>query len=507
MTKTTSSEQQARPHVPLSCDVPSSAVWCGVTALFVVCLFVADRRQMTFLNCLLMASSTAGAAAVCLLTARRFLARLPYGLIAAPVLLPAFWTAYACILPVAYLYGGSSYSPLMESFYVKTQLCVLIGSAAMCLGLTLFPKKLESLCPQELSEVSRCALRNVWVMAVGLSMIVLVDVVSKGAFDRGTRLATPMGKLVWIVSQLSPLAAYVVLGLPIFLFGGERKRSRFWNIYLIAALPLIALVVLRLQLRLMAVVVFLFLAARCAHQGRLRARSWIAVVAAFLFMFPIMRIVRVGHVIEGGRGLHSAVDLVMYGATQGVKGAYGEASVVKTDEWERAGHTFELTAATVRAIPESRPYFSGSLLIEDLRFLVPYMFYPEKYDKPLHQPETLINMRARGDASDTGIGPVVYLWAEGGVLLVVGGMFLFGLAYGWVYFACVSRLEKGWPVIFYSLFILSMMNLEEDWIQNLLQPARLCVVWGALWCVARLGAVAGLGEKRRQERRLASAQE
>jgi len=220
-----------------------------------------------------------------------------------------------------------------------------------------------------------------------------------------------------------------------------------------------------------------------------------------------MQVVRVGGVAAGRRGLRSAVDMVMYGATVGVKGAYGEANVKKTDEWERAGDTFEFTAATLRAIPQRRPYFIGRLLKEDLRFLIPYMLYPEKFDKPVYQPETLINLRVRGEVDDTGMGPVVYLWAEAGPPLVVGGMFFFGLAYGWIYYVCMSRLERGWTAVLYCLFLLPMMDLEQDWVQNLLQPVRMCMVWAAIWWAARLVVPAVAGAERRPIRRLADVQE
>ncbi|MFH0965714.1 MAG: hypothetical protein V2A58_17080 [Planctomycetota bacterium] len=490
---------------PLSVNVPAAAVWAVAALLFVLSLLVADARRMSSLNSFLFALSTSGACLVGLLTARHFVSQLPYALLSAPVVLPLFWVAYVCLLPLAYLYRGSSYSALLEPYYVETQFYVCLATAAMCLGLALAVRKLRERPLPVLLEARRRTCIALWTAAVLLSTMVVVEVVSAGAFDRGTRLETPMGKLVWIASQLSPLAAYVVLALPAFLFRGDRTERLFYCLYRIAAALLIALVVLRLQLRLIVVVAYLFLVVRCAYRGKVTVAPWLAAAAAFLLLLPILPIVRVSGVAQGGSGLRSAWNLVMFGATTGVRAAYGGADVEHTDEWERAGDTFSFTASTLRSIGRRQPHFHGELLMADLRFLVPYMLYPEKYDRPLLQPEILINMRARGEANDTGFGPVLYLWAEAGPLLVVAGMFLFGLAYGWIYRFGVSHLDKGWPLVFYSLFLLSMMNLEEDWIMNLLQPARMCAVWALLWFLASLAAPVWGNRRAPVEKRLSNA--
>ena len=88
---------------------------------------------------------------------------------------------------------------------------------------------------------------------------------------------------------------------------------------------------------------------------------------------------------------------------------------------------------------------------------------------------------------------------------MLAGMFAFGLAYGWIYCVLVSRLENGWTAVFYCLFLASMMGLEEDWVQNLLQPARMCAVWFVLWVAARAVVPGEAKVRRRRAGRLADA--
>ncbi|MFX0209670.1 MAG: hypothetical protein ACFFDT_27060 [Candidatus Hodarchaeota archaeon] len=484
-----SSEKKNR--LPLTWNIPTELIWTAIGAIFLLSFFLGVKKGIGTSLCLAFSLANTGIAAACWFTSSYYIKRIPYGLVSAPVLLPLFWSFFAVIFPLAYLFGGVTYSPEFQEYYVKAQLWVFLGTLMMCLGLSVFSKRFHTTPLPYLSARGFKNLRIAWWILLGLSTLKWIQVYTMGLFGRAAAYIPEPTPFIWIYDQASFLSSYALLLIPVFIFSGKPTGSpnkRLWKWYQIATAVLLLLLFLKLQYRYLAVAGFLVFAGFCAHRPYKTRQYLLILIAVTLFAFPIINTLRSSEFIVGGKGKEQIEQMLSVKLKPALYAAYFTAEgIEQKNEWQRCGGTFEFTAATMSMIPEHRSYFLGRLLLQDLLLSIPYILYPGKYiHGPILQPETLINIRVRGLGTDTGMSPVIYLWAEGGPTAVLIGMFLFGLIYGWIYWKCILRMNSGLGILLYSFFPLSLMQLEEDWITNLIVPMRLCLVVVAIWWLVNM---------------------
>ncbi|MCX5784286.1 MAG: hypothetical protein NTX59_01200 [Elusimicrobia bacterium] len=464
-------------------------------AAMLICL---AAREMDIGLSLVFSLATTGIAATCWFTAKYYLKKIPYALVSPPVVLPLFWSLFAVFMPLCYLFGGSS-SPLglqalgLNEIYVKAQFWVFIGTLMLCFGLSVFSKHCCRLSKPDLSTKGIKSLHIAWWVLLGLSSLQWIRTYQMGLFSRAAIYAPDPTPFLWITDQASEYAFYALLMISVFILSSNSAgidKKHFLKWYRIAACFMVLYLFLKAQYRWFAIVVFLVFAGYYAYNPAKIKRYLVVFAGLALLLFPLMNTMRSAAFIVGGMGNEQIKSMLVDNLKEGLYSTYFHPQDIQRENiWDRAGITFEFTAATIYEIPGREKYFSGTLFLQDMKLMIPYMLWPEKYaDGLIMDSKNLINLRARGTAGDTGMSPIIYLWAAGGPSAVLIGMFLFGLIYGYIYWKCISNMEGGLGILLYSLFPLALTQLEQHWVMNLLIPLRLCVVAVVVWWIIKVFA-------------------
>jgi len=475
---------------PLTMNIPLIMVLVACGGVFFISIVLCLQREMDLVNAFIFSLATFGIATTCWLTVKFYLRRLPYALISSPVVLPLFWSFFYVFLPLGYFYGGETYSPDMQGYYAKTQVWVFLGTITLCWGLSIFTKRLKNNIPSPLSNFGEATLKIFWWTFVGLSFPYWIRAITFGYFRGNVYISEPT-PFLWVTDQLSYYSFYAVLVLSVFIISnhvtGLIRKSFFWNLFRVVAGLIFFLLFLTVQYRWLIIVIFLIFVCYCAYRPNKIERAFFYLITTLIILMPLLNTLRSNDFIIRATGLERLVEFTGQ-LRPAFKSTFSNfASIKRKNEWQRCGDTFEFTAATMAVIPEHQDFFYGQLLLQDLENITPYMLWPEKYTHgQILTPEMLINMRARVIYEDTGMGPIVYLWAEGGPVFLLIGMFLFGLFYGYIYKQCIALINNGLGVLLYSFFPLSLMQLEEDWIMNVLIPLRFWLLIIFVWFLFKI---------------------